>query len=495
MAPGYLPGKMMSPRDLESDDGVSSSVLEAPAGANPGQPDHAPGGHEDPISPVLVGMLVIILAARLGGHLFETIGQPAVLGELIVGVIIGNLTLAGYHGLDFLRVNYDPLRPVIVHNPAEFAGFTIDALARIGVILLLFQVGLETSLADFRRVGLSAMLVAVLGVIAPMFLGWGASSILLPKAHWTVHMFVGATLCATSVGITARVLRDLGKSTTREAQIILGAAVIDDVLGLIVLAVAQGIIISLGSAATGGAAFGMKELALICVKAFGFLLGSLVLGRYVSRSMFKAASYLKGNGLLLVTALAFCFGMSWLASAVGLAPIVGAFAAGLILEHVQYRELSERDGNHNLEELIKPLSDLLVPVFFVMMGIQVSLTSFMNVNVLGLAAVLIVVAVIGKQVCFYGVLEPGLDRRSVGLGMIPRGEVGLIFAAIGRQLKMNGQPVISVDTYSALVVMVIVTTVVTPPLLKWSLAAYDRKKELLANPLATAPAPDTTNIF
>ena len=193
------------------------------------------------------------------------------------------------------------------------------------------------------------------------------------------------------------------------------------------------------------------DLLLIVGKAFGFLAVALLLGQYVSRSLFKVASALHGSELLIVTALAICFGIAWLAGELGLAPIVGAFAAGLILDRVQYRELAVRDGNRELEELLRPLADLFVPVFFVMMGIQVDLRSVADPSALGLAAVLIVAAVIGKQACALGVLGRGVDRLSVGLGMIPRGEVGIIFAAIGRQLRIGGERVIDAGTFSALI--------------------------------------------
>jgi len=195
----------------------------------------------------------------------------------------------------------------------------------------------------------------------------------------------------------------------------------------------------------------------------------LVLGQFVSRPLFKIANYLRGKGLLVITGLAICFIFAWAANAVGLAPIVGAFAAGLILEKVQYRELAERNGNHELEEVIEPIADLLVPIFFVVMGIHVDLRSFVDPSVLGLAAALTVAAIVGKQVCSFGVVEKGIDRLSVGLGMIPRGEVGLIFAAIGLQLRHGSERIVDNHIYSALVVMVMVTTMVTPPLLQWSL--------------------------
>ena len=398
------------------------------------------------------------------------------LGELVVGVLLGNLALVGFHGLDFLKIDYSQPILLDLHDYVRFAGITIDHLARIGVVLLLFQVGLETSIADFRRVGLSAFFVAVLGVVAPMLLGYGSGLLLTPNQDWTVHLFLGATLSATSVGITARVLRDLNKSTTRESQIILGAAVIDDVLGLLILSVVQGIIFSQNLALATGqtAALDFSALAITCIKAVGFLVGALIVGHFVSRTLFKLASHLEGSGLLVVASLAFCFGLAWLSSVVGLAPIVGAFAAGLILERVQYRELADREGHHELDSLIKPLSDLFVPIFFVMMGIQVNLASFADPRVLGLAAVLIVAAVIGKQLCGLGALGRGLDRRSIGIGMIPRGEVGLIFAAIGRQLQVGGQSVVDEGIYSALILMVMATTLITPPLLKWSLGRRER---------------------
>jgi Kef-type K+ transport system membrane component KefB len=247
-------------------------------------------------------------------------------------------------------------------------------------------------------------------------------------------------------------------------------AVIDDVLGLVVLALAQGVIASLSIAATGGQSqSGIGELAIICGKALGFLAGAFFLGQFISRPLFYLASYLRGRGLLIISSLALCFAFAWAANAAGLATIVGAFAAGLILEKVHYRELLAKDQEQELEHLIRPLVSLFVPIFFVEMGVHVDLRSFADVSVLGLAAALTCVAVIGKQACGLGVVQRGVDRLTVGLGMIPRGEVGLIFAAIGLQLKIGEERIVKASTYSALVMMVIVTTLVTPPLLKWSI--------------------------
>ncbi|MEX0702274.1 MAG: cation:proton antiporter [Planctomycetales bacterium] len=452
-----------------ADEAAAGDANAADAAGDAAAAEHAGGGHADPVAPVLIGIALILLAAKLGGDFFERLHMPAVLGELAIGVLLGNLVfLTGWHGLDFLQ-------------PTTGPGSTLDILARIGVVLLLFEVGLESRISEMLSVGRSSLLVAVLGVVAPMLLGWGVSwmlirpegvgmfdvgddwaAFLFPPGEWQIHAFIGATLCATSVGITARVLKDLGRSQQKESRIILGAAVIDDVLGLIVLAIVSGVIVQ-GEVSLPGL---LKTVGL----AFGFLAAALLLGMLnFPRTLFRAASYLRGHGLLVATALVICFGFAYAANWVGLAPIIGAFAAGLILEGAHYQEVGRRWENRSLEEALAPLSAVLVPIFFVEMGIQVKLESFLDPSVWMLAGGITVVAVIGKQICSLGVLEKGLNRTAVGLGMIPRGEVGLIFAAEGRRLIADGEPVISPQTYSAVVVMVMITTMVTPPLLKWSL--------------------------
>lgn len=415
--------------------------------------------HEDPVTPLLLGISVILLAAKLGGDLMTRLRQPAVLGELLIGVVLGNLVLFGFDSLEFLR----PLSP---HSAAgqsagsNMASVTLDMLARIGVILLLFEVGLESNLHEMRKVGIASLVVAVLGVVAPMGLGWFASRWLLPESSWHVHLFVGATLCATSVGITARVLKDLGKTDTAEAKIILGAAVIDDVLGLIVLAVVQAIIVQ-GTASP-------MEVIIIIGKALGFLGGAVLLGEWLSPRLFGIAAKLRVRGMLVVTGLVFCFGLAWCASLMGLAPIVGAFAAGLILDEKHYEALRASD-ERSLEDWVLPITTLLVPIFFVMMGFRVDLRSLANPTAVWLAAGLTFVAILGKQACSLGVWNRDLDRLSIGIGMIPRGEVGLIFAAIGEGLVSERRPIIAPVLYTAIVIMVLVTTLVTPPMLGWSL--------------------------
>jgi Kef-type K+ transport system membrane component KefB len=406
----------------------------------------AGAGGAEPIAAVCLLLAIILGAAKLGGDLAVRIGQPAVLGELVVGVVLGNLQLLGFSALEPFK-----------HDSS------LELLAQLGVIILLFEVGLESTVAQMMRVGLSSFLVASVGVVAPFALGWGVSAWLQPQASTYVHAFIGATLTATSVGITARVLKDLDRSQTDEARIILGAAVIDDVLGLVVLAVVTGVI----AAADQGTTISSWAIALILIKALAFLAGSLVIGLNISPRIFALASRLKSRGVLLGVGLSFCFTLSWIASAIGLAPIVGAFAAGLILEQVHYRDFTSR-GEHQLEELVQPISAFLVPVFFVLMGMHTDLASFARLEVLGLAGALVVAAIIGKQACYVGVTGRGIDRLTVGLGMIPRGEVGLIFANIGLTLTVNGERVVDSATYSAIVIMVIVTTMVTPPLLKWS---------------------------
>lgn len=404
-------------------------------------------GHADPVAPVALSLAVVLIAAKLGGDLAVRLGQPSVLGELIAGVVLGNLTLVGFGGLEYLETDT-----------------SVDMLARLGVLILLFEVGLESTVGQMLKVGLPSLVVALLGIVVPFSLGWLVGAWLLPDHGMYVHAFIGATLCATSVGITARVLKDLNRSQTNEARIILGAAVIDDVLGLVILSVVSGIIV----AADTGGTLALSDVGLTIGKAVVFLVGSLAIGVAFSRRFFVLASKLQVRGVLLAVGLSFCFFLSWAANAIGLAPIVGAFAAGLILEDTHYKSLTDK-GEHQLEELIHPIAGFLVPVFFVVMGMRTDLRTFADPAVLGLAAALIVVAIIGKMACSLGV-GGGLDRISVGIGMIPRGEVGLIFANIGAALTIGGVPVIDAATFSAIVVMVVVTTMFTPPALKWSLS-------------------------
>jgi len=407
-----------------------------------------PEGHGNTeLGGILLSLVIILLAAKMGGDLCERLHQPAVLGELIFGVILGNLYLFGFHGFEHIK-----------HH------ISLEILAEIGVIILLFEVGLESNIKEMLSVGLMSFLVAILGVIAPFMLGWAVSLMFLPEASIYIHIFIGATLTATSVGITARVLQDMGKIRSRESKIILGAAVIDDVLGLVILAVVTGIISSVN--AGGDGSISSFSVLLIIGKAMLFIFGSLLLGGLVAPRMFRAAAKLRGSGLLISFSLMFCFIMAYIALVIDLAPIVGAFAAGLILEDVHYKEFTNK-GETELKTLLKPIGAFLIPIFFVHMGLRVDITSFSNVSILGFALVLTFVAILGKQLCSLGVLfEKRVNKWVIGLGMIPRGEVGLIFASIGSKLIIDGVPVIDKNTFSAVVIMVILTTLITPPVLK-----------------------------
>lgn len=402
----------------------------------------------DAIAPVLLALCVISLAAKLGGDLASRARQPAVLGELVAGIALGNL---GHLGIGFA----EPFKS----EPA------IDLLARLGAVILLFEVGLQSTVAEMRKVGASSFLVACIGVLAPWLLGWAAAGWLLPGASVYAHSFVGAALTATSVGITARVLADLGKASRTESRIVLGAAVIDDLLGLIVLTIMSGLVAASGAQGSLSSA----SIVLTVNKGIAFLACALIFGIRLSPHVLRAASRLRSRGVLLTTALSLCFFFAWLANALGLAPIVGAFAAGLILEKAHYHAFLER-GDPTLDASVESLSHLFVPVFFVQMGMRTDLGALMTPSTLLLGGVLIIVAMVGKLVSGLGALGPGLDRLTIGIGMIPRGEVGLIFANAGLGFSVGGKPVIDHGTYSALVLVVLVTTLITPAALAWSFA-------------------------
>ncbi len=429
----------------------------------------AGSGHNDPVAPTLVALIVILAAAKIGSEVFERLNQPAVLGELLAGVVLGNLVL--------IHPSWDFFEPLRMASGGPDWAIVIDQLSRIGVVILLFEVGLESTVRGMLKVGGSSFLVAAVGVVAPFALGYAVSWLMIRElpaglvpivpagfSLQYIHLFVGAVLCATSVGITARVLKDLGKMQRKESQIILGAAVIDDVLGLLILAVVAGVI----AAAESGQSLEVGAIVRLAAAALLFLGGSLVLGVTVVPRVINQLAKLRTSGVMLISALLFAFGFSYVAALVGLAPIVGAFAAGLILEEDHFRDFRDE---MTIEKLLRPIATVLVPIFFVTMGIGVRLETFSNMAVLGLAAGLTIAAILGKQVCGFGVIEKGLDRLSVGVGMIPRGEVGLIFAGIGRELK-----VIDDGTFSAIVIMVVLTTLCAPPVLKYTLARWDRMR-------------------
>jgi Kef-type K+ transport system membrane component KefB len=372
---------------------------------------------------LLLGLVLVWLASKLAGEGMERIGQTAVLGELLAGVIIGPGVLGLVHESEALH-----------------------ALAELGVLILLFEVGLESDLGELLRAGPQATLVAVIGVAVPFAVGYGVMYALGSQA--LVAVFVGATLTATSVGITARVLADLGRLQDAAAKVVLGAAVVDDILGLIILAVVTGI------AQTGGVSLG--SVAVLSAKAVVFLLVAILVGIRLAPTLIRWIGRLKARGTLIVYSVVFAVGLAAVADLIGLATIIGAFAAGLVLATTERRE--------HIEERIKPVADLLVPVFFVTVGMKVQpgmLNPFAENAQFGIALVLTVVAVASKLVSGLAVYQPGVRRWPVGVGMVPRGEVGLIFAGVGLAAG-----VIAEDLYSALVVVVMLTTFVAPPWLK-----------------------------
>jgi len=405
---------------------------------------------------------LILIAAKVSG-LVERFGQPAVLGELVAGVILGNLALLG---IDF----FEPIKQDGI----------ITFLAELGVVILLFQIGLESNVKEMTKVGLPAFMVAIAGVVAPFGLGvYVVGPWLLPEADLNTLLFLGAALTATSVGITARVFKDLGKLQTRESQIVLGAAVIDDVMGLIILAVVSAIV-TVGSITSGA-------VAIIVLKAILFLGGAILLGQFLAPTISLYFSKIH-TGVGMKFTLAFAIGLlfAYAAAEIGLAPIIGAFAGGLILDAVVFRrfkrpeyveELAEieadvqgpakgkiadmvhRYEHRHIEDLIEPVAQVFVPIFFVVTGMAVDLTTFADTNILLTALGITVAAFLGKIIAglFAG---QGVNKWIIGFGMVPRGEVGLIFATIGA-----GLGVITGGTFSVIIIMVILTTLLTPPIL------------------------------
>ncbi|HTP24951.1 MAG TPA: cation:proton antiporter [Anaeromyxobacteraceae bacterium] len=401
---------------------------------------------------VILYLAVILAGAWLGGRAAARFGQPRVLGELAAGLFLGNLPLAGIHGLEGLA-----------------ADRTVGDLAALGVLVLLFEVGLASTVRDMLRVALSAFLVAALGVAASFALGWSAARWLLPSAGPYTHVFLGAMLTATSVGISARVLRDLGRSNAPEARIILGAAVVDDLLSLLVLAVVSGAAVAAGTATSPSAG----AVSQIFAKALLFLASSLAIGAAMPRGLARAVRRL-GSHALLALGLALCFFLSWLAGLAGLAPLVGAFAAGVLLVEEAASDGSAGPASPGLAELVRPVSSFLAPVFFVSLGASTSLAALASPEALGLAGALTAAAVLGKQACAAGVLAKRVDRFTVALGMIPRGEVQLVYANAGLGLAVAGRPVLTPAAHAAAVVVVLATTLVAAPALRWRIARVRR---------------------
>jgi Kef-type K+ transport system membrane component KefB len=381
-------------------------------------------------------LAAILVAAKLFGELAERIGQPAVRGELLAGVLLGGSALA--------IVPSEGVEAQVIH-----------VLAELGVLLLLFEIGLETDLREMFRVGPAALAVAMVGIALPFALGYffwryaphaasGSEDLV------TAAIFIGATLTATSVGITARVLSDLGRMSTREARIIIGAAVIDDVLGLVILSVVSGV--------AAGAEVTLVGILRTLAVAIGFLVVAVLLGRFLAPRLFDLIVRMQVRYVLVVASIAFALALAALAGLAGSALIIGAFAAGLIL--------SGTNQFDTIEHEIRPVVSIFTPIFFVSVGASVNL-ALLNPSTpaaratLLIAGALILLAVIGKVAAGWAAPWTKFRRLVVGVGMVPRGEVGLIFADIGRRSGVLGD-----EVFGAVLLMVMVTTFIAPPALK-----------------------------
>jgi len=375
------------------------------------------------VSRVLLDVLIVLLAAKLAAELAERARLPAVVGEIIAGILIGPSALALVHGDDVVRT-----------------------LGELGVILLLFDVGLEMDLGELAAVGRAAITVACIGVVLPFAAGAGVGAALGMSGKEA--LFVGAALTATSVGITARVFGDLRSLATIEARTVLGAAVADDVIGLVILTVVSRI-------ASTGAPSIANVVSTVGIAVAFLVLTTLVGVRVVPGLFALVTRFSRSAGTLVAIGLAFALAVAELANAAHLAPIVGAFVAGIALGRSSAADRVRRE--------LTPVGHLFIPVFFLQIGIDAELGQFAHGRVLRVAGALLVVGIAGKVAAALGVSR-GVDRLLVGLGMIPRGEVGLIFATIGLRERVFGE-----DVYASILLVVLVTTLVTPPLLRWRL--------------------------
>jgi Kef-type K+ transport system membrane component KefB len=403
---------------------------------------------------------VLLLSGKIGS-IIEKIGLPAVLGELTAGILLSGLA---YFGVEALRAI--PQQEVFIF------------LAELGAIILLFKIGLESNIAKLSKVGINATLVAATGVITPFLVGsYFLGPLLFPDASSVAHMFIGASLVATSVGITASVFSDLKILKLHPCQTVLGAAVIDDVLGLFVLAIVSAI------AANG--AVDLNFMVVLALKAFGFLAGAIALGNVLAKSLSRFFASINTNtGMKLSIAFSFALVYAYLASLAGLAPIIGAFCAGLVLDAVHFRNFSqpafvkdllalrglqseqkeklehiiEKHNHTHIEDLVDTLGYVLVPVFFVFTGLQIDFSTLLNPALYLYALILGTAAILSKLIAGFVVKGTWNEKFLIGTSMVPRGEVGLIFASIGKALG-----VLRPELFSVIVLVIIFTTFVAPP--------------------------------
>ncbi|MBI2409063.1 MAG: cation:proton antiporter [Gemmatimonadetes bacterium] len=378
----------------------------------------APASGGPDVPGLLLTLAAVLAATKIVGALARRIGQPAVLGELVAGILLGGSVLGVL----------DPSEPVL------------KTLAELGVLILLFEVGLETDLKALRRVGAAALTVGTVGILLPFAGGYAVA--LAFGASTMTALIVASAMTATSIGISARVLGDLGRLKTDEGQIVLGAAVFDDVMGLVILAVVGGI-----AAGAGLTAVGVVTTAAV---AIGFVVGAVVVGAVIARPLMAAVARITVAGTVGVTALVFVFVTAAIAAKVGSAMIIGAFAAGLVLHGTPQR--------HEIEKWVTSIGHVFVPVFFAMVGAEVDLRAMMSPSALALGAALVVVAVVGKVIAGFAPVWFKGRKLLIGVAMVPRGEVGLIFAQMGVAAGVLGGA-----EFGAVIAMVVATTFVTPP--------------------------------
>jgi Kef-type K+ transport system membrane component KefB len=431
---------------------------------------------------VLLTLVIIYTTSKIGAEISQSLDFPPVLGELVAGVIVGVsafdwIVLAGgdipaaESGVMFVLQWIYQLTPVAATNIFESQTEIISVLAELGVIILLFEIGLESDLRQLKAVGVQAVVVACVGVAVPFAAGTVG---LMTIFHVTAipAIFAGAALTATSIGITSKVLSELGQLNSTEGQIIVGAAVIDDVLGIIVLAVVASL------SKTGS--IDVTNVLVLIVSATVFLIGSILLASIFNQGFVLIVETLKTRGSIVIPAFTLAFFMAFLGNAIHLEAILGAFAAGLVLD--------ESDTRNELDEMVKPVADLLVPIFFITVGAQVDLgvlnpTDPANWQGLLIATFLIATAIFGKLVTGWAVFgKPEINRLAIGVGMIPRGEVGLVFAGIG-----TASGAIDKSLAAAIILMVIITTFLAPPFLRIAFDKFSSQKAQSTN----TPSADT----
>ncbi|MGK7888941.1 MAG: cation:proton antiporter [Leptolyngbyaceae cyanobacterium] len=423
----------------------------------------APEAEQGPLvlAGVLLSLVSIYFAAKFFGELCSRVNLPPVLGELVGGVIVGVSVLrliifpeGGGDASQSLIISFlqttAGLQPESSLQVFDSLSEVLSVLSELGVIILLFEIGLESDLKELIRVGPQAAVVAVVGVVLPFALGT-AGLIAFFGTPTIPAVFAGAALTATSIGITAKVLAEIQQLSSKEGQIIIGAAVLDDVLGIVVLAV-------VASLAKTGEIDIANVLYLIAGAAL-FLVGAIFVGRLLSPYFVALVDQMNTRGNLILASLIFAFALSYIAAVIQLEAILGAFAAGLILAETEQAE--------ELEKQIIPIADILVPVFFVTVGARTDLSVLnpadpANRSGLIMAAFLVVIAIVGKLATGFTIFgKEKVNRVAIGVGMIPRGEVGLVFAGVG-----SASGVLSESLEAAIIVMVIMTTFLAPPFLR-----------------------------